>query len=131
MAASSPSLPPPTDKPRGPDRKNVVMFDLTLWVFTTAKCAAQDVSHAQTTKLPLAKQKAELAERDLPVGDAQRQKHVTNLANLDSALENSTRFLETTRAERESYIKSMPEYAMMTHSSTACKGTSSGCGFPS
>jgi hypothetical protein len=109
--ASSPFLPSPPGKPSGPNRKNAALFDLTLWVFTTTKRAAQDIAKAQTTKLPLAKQKAELAERILPAGDSQRQKHVTRLANLETLLEHSARFLAATQAERESYISTMPEYA--------------------
>jgi hypothetical protein len=65
----------------------------------------------QTIKLPLAKQKAELAELVLPSGDLQRQKHVTQLANLETLLESSTRFLATMQAEREGYVNNMSEYA--------------------
>jgi hypothetical protein len=94
----------------GPNRKNIALFDLTLWMFKKAKRKTEKFIEQATECLPDAYKRLEIAQRVLPSNHPQREPHIICITNLENTLKCGRKLLTSTATRRQAYIDNMPEY---------------------
>lgn len=102
---------PKSSAPRKTNKENLGLFDRTKLVFTTSISATQTLIKESNKNLPLAITKLEMAERILPAGHPQRQKHIDAVANIWKLEALGSELISAIASQRAAFYANTPEYS--------------------